>query len=125
MNFKVGDEFEMVFPFTSYETYRGGRYEPEITDYWSAGCEQHQEQGEYGCLTRYFTAHDEGKVIYKVLALVELSGKRLDRVVFERRLIDPDGEKYGRPDVRMLTKTLFERDIKSVTPFKAEYELEE
>jgi len=125
MIINVGDEFEMVYPFKIIENIVGNRYEPEIMENWYAGCKVTEEEDGSGYgYERHFTANGEGKVIYKVLAIVEMPQKYIDRVVFLRSLIDPDGSKYSKGEVRTLTKTLFDRDVKSITPFKPDYEVE-
>lgn len=125
MDINVGDEFTMAFPFQIIENAIGNRYEPEIHESWFAGCKVSEEDDGSGYgVSRIFTANGEGNVIYKVLAVVEMPGKYIDRVVFLRSLVDPDGKKYGKAEVRTITKTLFIRDIGLTTPFKPEYEVE-
>ena len=126
MKISVGSEFEMAYPFQIIENCIGNRYQPETHEDWYPGCKVTEEEDGSGYrYERYFTANGEGKVIYKVLAIVGMPDKYIDRVVFIRTLIDPGGKKYGRGEVRMLTNTLFERDINSTTPFKPEYEVDQ
>lgn len=130
MNLNVGDEFEMVFPFRreSFDAACGrDPFQPtEIKkiSYWIPGCDVHHEQYDQGCGETFFTAHGEGKVIYKVLSIAKMPGRYVDRVIFHRHTIDPDGVKNKKGEVRILTVNLFERDVNSVTPFKREYEVE-
>ena len=48
----------------------------------------------------------------------------IDRVVFKKTKIDPDGNKYGKSSIELLTKTVFLKHINSHTPFSADYEVE-
>ena len=113
MKLTINKEYKMTFPFHKHE----------ITKQWYPGCVVHEEREE--CYTnRFFTAHSEGEVIYKILALVEMPDRYKDRVIFKRWLVDPDGKKYNNGEVRMLTKDLFIRDTNLYTPFKADYEVE-
>ena len=128
-NLKVGDEFEMIFPFRKYEFIgSSGNSLFKATDDWSMwqpGCELHEEDDGSGWGTsRSFTASAEGKVIYKVLAVVDMPGRYQDRIIFKRWCIDPDGKKYNNGEVRTITITAFEKDIHSRSPFKVDYEVE-
>jgi len=124
----VGREHEMAFPF--YKTKlegSSGHFGSPITKasyFWYGGCNVHFEQYDEGHGEIFFTAHGEGKVIYKVLSVAKMPGRYQDRVIFKRWLIDPDGNKYNNGEVRMLTKKSFCRDVASRTPFRVDYELE-
>lgn len=126
---QIGCEYEMVFPFykVNIKGSTGNALFPARDDcsFWYAGCDVHDEQYDEGHGERFFTAHGEGKVIYKVLSFVEMPGRYLNRVIFKRWLIDPDGKKYNSGEVRMLTEKAFYKDVNSRTPFRADYELED
>lgn len=121
----IGREHEMAFPFQIMESFVGNPMQPDIYENWYAGCKVTEEDdgSEFGHDV-HFTAHGDGKVIYKILSLVKMPGRYQDRVIFKRWLIDPDGNKYNNGEVRMLTKKSFCRDVTSRTPFRADYELE-
>jgi len=122
---KIGRKCFMSWPFNIYETILGTRYEPEFNEHWASGCKVTQEDdgSEYGH-TMYFTAHGEGKVIYEAIELVKMPKGFIDRVVFKKSKVDPDGKKYGKTSIEILTKTIFLKHINSHTPFSAEYEVE-
>ena len=121
----IGREYLMSWPFHIYETILGTRYEPEFYENWASGCKVTEEDdgSEYSC-TRFFTAHGEGKVIYQAIELVKMPKGFIDRVVFKKTKIDPDGNKYGKSSIELLTKTVFLKHINSHTPFSADYEVE-
>lgn len=124
LNLMIGREYEMSFPFQNNESILGDRYDPKFIESWFPGCLVHTEQYDQGHGERFFTAHGEGRVIYKILSIAKMPDRYQDRIVFKRWLIDPDGNKYSNGEVRMLTKKAFYKDIQSKTPFKADYELE-
>lgn len=112
----VGDRFEMAFPF-HVEGFAKHRF-------WVGGCEVHDETYEPGIGERFFTAHGEGKVIYEVLSIAEMPGRYMDRVVFKRSTINPDGNTANPGEIRVLTVRKFIKHVTSRTPFPVEYELE-
>lgn len=129
MKLKINNEYKMVFPFYKINL-RGSPgnalfAKREDSYIWYAGCDVHTEQYDEGHGERFFTAHGEGKVIYKILSLAKMPGRFQNRVIFKRWLIDPDFKKYNNGEVRMLTEKSFIRDVESVTPFRADYEVEE
>lgn len=126
---KVGDEYSMAFPFTKdvYSTTSGSALFAARDAFftWSAGCELYEEIGDNGYVgQRDFTANGEGRVVYSILAITELTGRFQDRIIFKRWLVDPDGVRYNNGEVRMLTIKAFEKDINSHSPFRADYEVE-
>lgn len=127
---QIGCEYEMVFPFQKevYKATSGNSLfaAREGSYIWLAGCEvDYEDDGSMHTNSRYFTARGEGKVIYKVLSFAEMPGRYLNRIIFKRWLIDPDGKKYNAGEVRMLTEKAFYKDINSRTPFRVDYELED
>jgi len=123
---KTGREYEMVFPFQKIKlkdiTGNLGATIEKCHYFWQGGCDVHFEQYDEGRGERFFIAHGEGKVIYKILSLVKMPGRYQDRVIFKRWLIDPDGKKYNAA-VKTLTKKSFCRDVESITPFSTDYEV--
>lgn len=115
---KAGDKYEMAFPF-----HRQGIL--ERFRYWVGGCEVNVEQYSEGESERFFTAHGEGKVIYEILSIAEMPGRYMDRVIFKRSTIDPEGYTANPGEIKMLSVRKFIKDITSRTPFPVEYELEE
>lgn len=124
LNLNIGMEYEMSFPFKNHEIISGDRCDPKLTASWLPGCLVDTVQHYEGHGERFFIAHGEGKVVYKILSIAEMPDRYQDRVVFKRWLVDPDGKKHSNGEVRMLTKKAFYKDIQSKTPFKADYELE-
>lgn len=127
MKITIGNEYKMIFPF--YKTIinglaGNGLFSATVDcSFWNPGCEMNEEDDGGPTPCRFFNAHDEGLVIYKVLSVAEMPGKYQDRIIFKRWLIDPDGKKYNNGEVRMLTTKSFIKDVSSVTPFKADYEV--
>lgn len=112
---KPGDKYEMAFPFHA-ERFMGNLY-------WIGGCEVHDETGEHGISNRFYTAHGEGKVIYEILSIAEMPSRYMDRVIFKRSTIDPEGDTANKGEIKMLTVRKFIKDITSRTPFPVDYEL--
>jgi len=117
-NLKVGNIFTMAYPFHKYESLIPNKAS------WSRGCIVETEEYGDGYGERFFTAHGEGKIVCEVLSIAKMPNKFMDRVLFKRTTIDPDGNKCGKSEVRTLTTGLFMRDINSRTPFKVDYEIE-
>lgn len=117
---KPGDKFEMEFPFHKEEIagFKNSAY------FWIGGCKVHDETYEPGIGERFFTAHGEGKVIYEILSIAEMPGRYLDRVIFKRSTIDPDGNTANPGEIRVLTVRKFIKHVTSRTPFPVDYELE-
>ena len=122
----VGKKYSMAWPFYMYETIQGSRYEPEFYENWASGCELTEEDdGSENSCTRFFTANGEGKIQYEVMSIVKLPKGLIDRVVFKKSKVDPDGNKYGKSSIEILTETLFLKHVNSHTPFRADYEIDE
>ena len=122
---KAGDKFEMTVPFHRFSinggTLNGNRIDLTI---WQGGCEVHTEKYSDWESERFFTAHGEGKVIYEVLSIAKMPGRYLDRVVYKRSTIDPDGYTANPGEVKILTIRKFLGHVNSGNPFPVEYELE-
>lgn len=125
---KVGDKFEMTWPFsaTVHKASSGNALFAKRDGFtmWSSGCDATFEQYDEGRGEMFLTAHGEGKVIYKILSVVEMPSRYQDRIIFKRLLINPVGKKYNNGEVRTVTVNSFKKDINSITPFKGDYELE-
>ena len=125
---KVGSEYEMLFPFKKHDypaLARNTLFAATEAFYtWEGGCYLHEECDgvEYGQM-RSFTGDAEGKVIYKILSIAEMPDRYVDRIIFKRWLIDPDGNKCNNSEVKMITRNSFIKDINSRSPFKADYEI--
>lgn len=117
---KVGSTFEMAFPF-----HRQGIEGVNDYRYWVGGCEVETEMYEPGIGERFFTAHGEGKVIYEILSIAEMPGRYINRIIFKRSTIDPEGNTANSGEIKMLTVRKFIKHITSHTPFPVDYELEE
>ena len=125
MNLKVGDKFEMVWPFHLLKYSMGSSFGLSVEDCWVSGCSCHYEQYSEYEGERFLNANGEGVICYEVLSIAEMPKPYQDRVVFKRTLIDPDGEGYGRAKVETKTINSFMKDVNSATPFKADYEVED
>tara|TARA_R110002012_G_C11305640_1_gene573921 strand:- start:50 stop:454 length:405 start_codon:yes stop_codon:yes gene_type:complete len=130
MELKVGNEYEMVFPFmkVTHEARVGNRLFPATGGFiqWNPGCWLFEEcDGSGYGVTRDFYGNAEGKVIYKVLSIAKMPSKYMDRIIFKRWLIDPEGKKYNNGAVLTFTEGRFKRDIESRSPFCADYEIDE
>ncbi|MCJ8293530.1 MAG: hypothetical protein MJK15_03910 [Colwellia sp.] len=127
---KVGNEYKMKFPFKKiiHKAQRAIFNFPATDEFimWNAGCWLFEEEdgSEYG-RSRDFYGNAEGEVIYKILSIAKMSGRHMDRVIFKRWLVDPDGKKCNNGSVTMKTINLFKRDIESESPFNADYEIDE
>lgn len=116
---KQGDKFEMAWPFKKYKS-----IQPEGKGfYWCSGCFLHSEyDGGHGFNSSFY-CNAEGKVVYKVIKLVEMPKPYVDRVFFQKQLIDPDG-KTNRPVTECLSLKVFKKHINSRTPFRVDYEVD-
>ena len=93
---------------------------------WEPGCWLFEEcDGSGYGMTRDFYGNAEGEVIYQILSIAKMPGKYMDRVIFKRWLIDPEGKKYNNGEVKMATVNSFKKDINSRSPFNAEYDIDE
>lgn len=117
---KVGNKFEMAFPFHRQCIEGVSKYY-----YWVGGCEVDIEHHGEWETERFFTAHGEGKVTYEVLSIANMPGRYMDRVIFKRSTIDPEGEVANSGEIKVLTVRKFIKHVTSHTPFPVEYELEE
>lgn len=121
---KAGDKFEMAWPFQITQITTNSSSGWGTDGYWVGGCKIDVEQYSEWESERFFTAHGEGKVIYEVLSIAEMPGRYLDRVIFKRSTIDPDGQTANPGEIRVLTVRKFIKHVTSRTPFPVEYELE-
>ncbi len=130
---KVGDKFEMKWPFykdvslyTCLGTPFSGRQEKEVRESvcWVGGCYRMDESpNEYSHEFSYHaTAY--GKLVYEVLSIAEMPNRYQNRVIFKRTRIDPDGKLLIGSEVKVFTVGAFERDINSACPFKADFEID-
>lgn len=128
MKITIGKEYIMKWPFNFVEYDLRDPFSPSDIDSfscWRSGCIVHDEQYGEGHGERFYTAHGEGQIIYKVLSIAKMPKRFQDRIIFKRWVVTPDNEKYNNGEVRMLTKLSFIKDIKSRSPFRADYEVEE
>lgn len=116
---KKGDKFEMVWPFKKYDS-----LQPKDNAFvWASGCFVYSEHdGGYGYNHSFF-CNEEGKITYKVIKVVKMPKPYIDRVFFQKQLIDPSGIK-NKTTTECLSLRLFEKHISSRTPFKVEYEID-
>ncbi len=120
---KVGAEYKMKFPFKKVE--QGALLSGDFF-YWEPGCWLFEEDdgSDYG-RSRDFYANAEGEVIYKILSIAKMPEKFMDRVIYKRWLINPEGKKYNNGSISMDTANGFYKDINSISPFNANYEIDE
>ena len=127
---KAGKEYKMKFPFKKiiHKATSGNSFFAACSEFiqWEPGCWLFEEDDGSGYgRTREFYGNAEGEVIYTILSIAKMPGKFMDRVIFKRWLIDPEGNKYNNGTLLMLTEGRFKRDIESDSPFAAEYEIDE
>lgn len=127
---KVGDEYTMKFPFKKiiHESRGGNGLFPATSGFiqWEPGCWLFEEcDGSGYGITRDFYGNAEGKVIYKILSIAKMPGKYMDRIIYKRWCIDPEGNKYNNGSLSTVTVNRFKRDIESDSPFNADYEIDE
>lgn len=127
---KVGNEYTMKFPFkkTIHKASEANGLFPYIKGFtqWDPGCWLFEEcDGSGYGRSRYFYGNAEGDVIYKILSIAKMPGKYMDRIIYKRWLIDPEGKKYNNGSISMDTVSGFNKDIESRSPFRADYEIDE
>ncbi len=127
---KVGKEYRMVFPFKKiiHEARAANRLFPATDEVvqWEPGCWLFEEcDGSGYRMTRDFYGNAEGEVIYQILSIAKMPGKYMDRVIFKRWCIDPEGKKYNSGSLNTYTTGRFKKDIESRSPFNADYEIDE
>ncbi len=130
MELKVNEEYRMKFPFKKivHNATSGNRLFPARDEViqWEPGCWLFEEcDGSGYGKSRDFYGNAEGEVVYKILAIAEMPGKYMDRVIFKRWCIDPEGKKYNNGSLNTFTRNRFIRDIESRSPFNAEYDIDE
>lgn len=116
---KKGDKYTMAWPFKKYSS-----IQPSDDGFcWCSGCFLRSEyDGGYG-FNNSFYCNAEGKITYKVIKVVKMPKPYMDRVFFQRKLIDPSG-KTNKVTTECMTLNLFEKHINSHTPFRADYEVD-
>lgn len=129
MSIEINKEYRMKFPFKKiiYGATTGNKLFPATDEFhqWDAGCWLFEEcDGSGYGVTRDFYGNAEGEVVYKVLSIAKMPDRFMDRIIFKRWLIDPDGKKYNNGEVKMTTVKGFEKDINSKSPFRADYEID-
>jgi len=120
---KPGDKYEMAWPFHFEQISSNSIFGLGVDDYWVGGCKVTVESHNEWESERFFTAHGEGKVIYEILSIAEMPTRYMDRVIFKRSTINPDGNVSNPGEVKTLTVRKFLKDVNSRTPFPVEYEL--
>ena len=122
---KVGDKFEIEYPFQNQliDTFEGKKH------YWvTPGCHRHVEHEDcgwgYGEVV-FWTANFEGKIIYEVLAVVEMPGKYMDRIIVKYHYKLPNGEKFAPSKVKTFTAGKLKKQIDNDKAFPCEYEIDE
>ena len=127
---KVGDEYKMKFPFKKIvheATTRNGIFpaRDQFTQ-WEPGCWLFEEEdGSRWARSRDFYGNAEGLVIYEILSIAKMPGRFIDRIIYKRWCIDPEGEKHNNGSVLTVTVNKFKKDIESESPFSADYEIDE
>lgn len=127
---KVGNEYKMKFPFkkTVHEPFEANGLFASREGYtqWDPGCWLFEEEDGSGYgRSRDFYGNAEGDVFYKILAIAKMPGKYMDRIIYKRWLIDPEGKIYSSKSINTATIESFKRDIESRSPFRADYEIDE
>lgn len=127
---KAGDKFTVKYPFkfqlNTHATNTIFGLSVEDDDVWLAGCHSQVEDGcqiaeGYYEQCYIFWCDAEGEIEYEVLAIVPLDGKLLDRVIYRKTYLYPDG-KVRKFNPQLMTKSLLEKRIK--IPFKVEYDID-
>ncbi|HHZ94192.1 MAG TPA: hypothetical protein EYN67_01240 [Flavobacteriales bacterium] len=118
---KEGDSFEFDYPFYGSKSASVGG--DEI--YLIPGCHKDVEWDDVFS-NIYYTANFTGKIIFDVLAVTEMPGRYVDRVIVKRRYLLPNGEKYNAGRVECITCLKLLRYISgNQGVFPWDYEVEE
>ena len=121
MEIKVGDKFEREYPFKLYSydtiTIQGS----ESIEEWVMGCNRHTEEYGEGYGETFFNAGGLGKIIFEVLAVVEMPRKYQDRVIYKFDRVDPDDDRKNGSKCYMVTMSRFLNMLER--PFTPEYEI--
>jgi hypothetical protein len=125
IEFKQGDTFDIEYPFHNQGC---GFYNGVIETMLTPGCHRDTEQEDQGWGYRecvYWTANFMGKIRYEVMSIAEMPGKYMNRVIVKYHYILPNGESYGRPQMKTLTIGKLSKQIESESVFPCEYEIDE
>lgn len=86
MTFREGQEVSCAAPFLKTSVSSGGHF-------WSHGINFDSEDG----YSPIGSADGEGVAVFKIIKIVEMPKPFVDRILFMKRVVDPDGnkEKFG------------------------------
>ena len=102
-----GDKFEFDYPFYNQfmDEWQGKK------NYWTVpGCHKFEEREDVYYNVSY-TANYLGKIVFEVLSIAKMPGKYMDRVVVKRYYLLPNGEKFSKGEIKMLTTGKFKSYI--------------
>src|SRR3546814_8125533 len=102
---RVGDIFTVVYPFVREEVSLFGEDGPYESVKWRPGA-SYENCGPYGDVD--ICAHGEGKMVLCVED-VHKPGHFPTRVFFTRHFIDPDGKRFGKGGLKIMTVDAFRR----------------
>ena len=119
----VGDKYEIEYPFYNMSDQCMGM---PIDFSWTVpGCHKGEEiyDNSWGGETTevYWVANFEGKIIYEILAIAELPGKYMDRIIVKYHYLLPSGEIFAASKVKTLTDGKLKSQIKNNKVFPCEY----
>jgi len=121
MDISVGQIIEKPYPFTFFED--------EFSSGWNPGCKKFEQEGpevfEGHCLTDIsFSCDREGLIVLEVLSVARMPGRYMDRVIYSKRYVNPDGGEDYKKQVCVATIKKFESWIGSPrSPIPIDYEV--
>ena len=124
---KVGEIFECEYPFKKY-SYKPILPTDDLHEGWSMGCNSYTEMYSEsdGCI--FYNANGIGKIIFEVLAIVEMPKRYMTRVIYKFDRVDPDGIRINSSKTHTVTQKHFESMIEnpyqkdwSVIPFNQDH----
>lgn len=125
MNYKVGDKFDIDYPFYNQNC---GVFKGKTEVILTPGCHRTTEDEDcgWGYQERVvWTANFTGKICYEVMSIAVMPGRYMNRIIVKYHYITPDGSVYGRCQMKTLTIGKLVKQINSNSVFPCEYELDE
>ena len=126
MNIEVGCKFEIEYPFYNYSY---GIFNNIEEVHSIPGCHrvEIEEENIFGGESTYieWVANSIGSICYEVMAIAEMPGKYMDRVIIKYHYLLPSGDAATKGKMKTLTTGKLKSQISSGKVFPCEYEEDE
>lgn len=101
MEYKEGDEIRCTAPFVKYDPFP----DPDGAIHWNHEI-RFESDGEYSTIG---IADGEGVAVFKIIRIVDMPSPFADRILYMKKVIDPDGQEGKFGNLLMLGERAFKR----------------